>query len=443
MKSIVKEFRISILAFLFLALVLSGCAQPVPEPPVEEPPRIIKSDTGAETPTPPIIPPSPDVWYGNMEGFAEEYGMSNWAWGIIDLQSEIPTNIVVAAEYASQAAFEDLTIAVGTPGIIPVEYAGEKEGTGEFYWPLYSPTYKVVTGASWKTTETQFPVVWTDYVLLPASCEAGILLLTYPSAPSNPDWEWGSTTEFYNHDRPPAEPADIAKMEALKDGHKVVHSEQLALSSDGGRISLFQYETIYYGLVIIAYINGDKVIATESIASANDGVTQWHSELPPETYPSTKVSLLYQSDAGLVIGFTEFGPESDSRYLLAERDGRFLRFSVGDWRYDVWQDPQLYIQNTDGLIDSETWPPLKPEDLIGAWTGESLFTFNADGTGKIHGNPITYFTDDNIIVIDIDSGKSQPYYRCLRAKIEGNQLFIHDIYNYYYPVSECQILTKK
>ena len=434
---------------VFIVFALVGCGQPADEPGVDGPASeethgAADSAANGEGPT---FLPTTETYYGNVEGFAERYGMANWAWALCDWQADELTDTFVAAEYSAGAKFEELTIAVGMPGIIPVEYAGEKKGADDFSWPDFSPTYEVISGPSWKTTENLIPREASDYVLLPASCQDSLLSLAYLYAPYNPDRD--PETEFYNYGRPPAEPGDIAIMEELRNGRRVAHSEQLALSSDGGRISLFQYETTHFGLAVIAYINGDKVIPAEFISPVyDDGYAQWASELPKEAFPNVHVSMLMQSDAGLVIGFSMSCLEWTSRHLLAEREGCFLEFNVGCSRYDIWADPMAYVQEEGGIIDSETWPGLVLEDLIGDWPepGDSLYSFNVDGTGEkrvglLRWIPITYYIDENLLFIYIDDPLSDYAYEDIyRAKVEGTRLIMQDFYN---NPSQCEIITKK
>ena len=406
-------------------------------------------------------PPSqtePTVWYGDNEGFAEQYDMTNWAWAIIDWDFEAVRDTVVASAYASPDAFEDLVLAVGSPGTFPVVYKGEKKGTEELYWPLYSPTFEVVTGPIWEATGELFPDIASDYVLLPASNKEGLLSMTYLSAPINPDWDY--ETEYYNHGRPAASEADISIMESRRNGRKVVHSEQIATVSDGGRVSLFQYETNETGMVAIAYINGEKCIERVFTTLIYDEIAVWASELPPETFPYVSLAMLYQSDGGLVIGFSRFSPEWNDRYILAEKDGKFVDFNFGYWEYDVWSDPQEYVQNTNGLINSEAWPELDPTELIGKWEGTRIasegdrdfleaydYTFEADGTGTqieetTQSTPITYSVENNVLIIkewrtDIYNEKylSKDYYH---VKIEYDVLYLSPLYE---PV--CLLMARK
>jgi hypothetical protein len=307
--------------------------------------------------------------------------------------------------------------------VIPVAFAGEKESTEEAGWPKYSPTFNVIAGPYWKAMIGNFPSETSDYLLLPASCEERIIPLTYPSAPFNEaTWEYDPNGEYYNFGKPPAEAGDIAMMEYRRNGRNVVHSRLLAKANDGGRISLFQYETTSYGLVVIAYINGEKVITTEFISTYVGDVQgepiYWHSELPPETFGSVAVAMLCESDAGLIIGFTCIDPEGDSKHLLGERDGRFIEFSYGYWEYNIWENS--YQQNTNGLTYYESWPALDSADLAGEWVGDNIFTFNTDGTGEVGQESFRYVIDGNIIVFD-----NWCYYQY--AKIEEGLLYLRDI----------------
>ena len=465
------------LIYIFcIALFMVSCANPSglnDEPAGHE--EIIEEidieDPNSGSPQREDLPASqiePTVWYGDKEGFAEQYDMTNWAWAITDWHSENPTDIVVAAAYAIPDAFEELTLAVGSTGIFPVEYTGGKKGTGEKGWPLYSPTYKVVTGPAWKAAGALFPVEISDYILLPASNKDGLLSMAYPSAPVNQDWDPNADpcAEYFNHGRPPACDADIAMMETQRNGRKVAHSEQLAIASDGGRISLFQYETTGTGLVVIAYINGGKSVEREFFTSAYDGKTGWASELPPETFQYVNISMLYQSGAGLVIGFSLFDPEWNERYILAEKDGKFVDFNYGYWEYDVWGDPQDYIQNTNGLINSEAWPVPKSSELTGEWEGAFEFrdrngdliggtahdyTFNQDGTGTLkrtakQSTAITYTLEGNILITKWwDINYYNEKYLCTvysQIKIEGRKMYLNSP-DYYSDKPFCLIMTRK
>ena len=468
MKAIIVIWLICILFSLASCSKPPGSVEPVapvePIAPVEPVEPAEQEEANNEAPMRGDLPASeiePTVWYGDKAGFAEQYDMADWAWGIMDWGLDAVRDTIVAAAYAAPETFEDLTLAAGSPGVFPVEYKGVKKGTEEFHWPLYSPTFAVVTGPSWGIAGGLLPEVASDFVLLPAANKEGLLSMTFPSVPDNQDWDY--YTEYYNHGRPPASDEDISFMEAKRNGRKVAHSEQIAMVSDGGRVSLFQYETTVTGMVSIAYFNNEKCVERVFVTNAHDGIAWWASELPPETFPYLSLAMLYQSDAGLVIGFSRFGPEWDDRYILAEKDGYFVDFNYGYWEYDVWRNPQEYVQNTHGLINSETWPELDPAELVGKWEGALEFrddsgeliggevydyTFDADGTGTLtirrHLSPIEYSVEGNMLItkkwgttINNKEYQSEDYYL---AKIEKDRLYLCFLYEY---EPFCLIMTRK
>jgi hypothetical protein len=249
-------------------------------------------------------------------------------------------------------------------------------------------------------------------------------------------------------------------MEALKKGRKVMHSELLATVADGGRVSVFQFTTVNYGLLILAYINDDKIIAKEFISdNIHDGKVDWRADAGGDNICLFEVQMLCKTDAGLVIGFLWHGPEATITYLLVEKEGKFIDFISEKWYYNHWED-EFYLHTTK-IINAELWPELDASALIGAWEGERdlsywknkeegeeiiSYTFRVDGSGEHRSynktRPITtYYVDGNIIIYTVRStswdGEDFEYTDLYRIKIEGNQLFLESTYG------TTMVLTKK
>ncbi|MDR3208182.1 MAG: hypothetical protein LBT60_07645 [Oscillospiraceae bacterium] len=360
---------------------------------------------------------------------------SGWVWALSNGESETPGDRLVAVSYAAPGDWESRTLAVGSGGVFPVGYAGEKEAdgrNGDYYL-----TFDGVPGPSWRVAEGSLPVGQDDYLLLPASCQSGLLAFT--PVKEDPAERAG----FDNHGHPAADPADVATMEALKKGRVVMHSELLATDADGGRVALFQFENTDYGLLILAYLRGDLVIVREFIGSVwADGVG-WRADMEPDDAALFEVAMLCQTAEGLTIGFLWYGAEGVNRYLLAENGGHFTDFVSESWYYDRWEDSVQ--QTVYELSNAELWPELTAAALVGTWTGawdttdwasvaedEDLitFTFRPDGTGQAQwfgrAYPITYALDGNLLICkwvnDWSGEEAIPNTDVYRAKAERNRL---------------------
>jgi len=268
------------------------------------------------------LPQSSCTSEGPIEVSAELFGITEWAWAVTDWESEVPTDSMAAVAYSSPDVFENLTIAVGSGNIFSVSFAGEKDGIDDFQWPYYYARYHTITGPYWKTAEKVLSGDYgEEYILLPAGHKEGLLQLTHPGT-------------VFNY--PPADSQDIALMESQRDGRRVMNSRLLAEASDGGRISMLQFETTDHGLVVIAYIKDGKTITTEFTTDyVTDEGAFWTSESGPDDFLLVKVIMLYKSDAGLVVGFTTFGPEYQNRYLLGEKGGEFVEFFPGAFYHNM------------------------------------------------------------------------------------------------------------
>ena len=433
-----RVFVIGVIVMVLVTMAFCACGKaPAEQPAAEKQPEVEASKQGEDGAPEPGPVQEPGIWEGDMEGFAELYGMTAWAWAVTDWESEVPTDQMAAVAYSSPEVFDSLTMAVGSENVVPVDFAGEKDGIDDFEWPHYYARYKTIKGPVWKAEGPALPAGYgVEYFLLPHSYGGGVLPLARPWLVTD---EEGRT---YGYERPPADPDDIEIIESQRNGRRVVDSQMLALTEDGGRVSLFQFETVDYGLVVIAYANGDKLVTKEFTTTyiTEEGAF-WTSETGPESFFHVEVIMLYESDAGLVIAFTTYGPEYQSRYLLGERDGRFVQFYYGAYHHNMME--QGYTQDENGLINSEAWPALDPAELVGEWkTDQYDLTFNPDGTAMRNGEEFAYLVDGNIILLksryDDWLEAEQDYIEIVRAKIEDGLLYIDDLY--FWP--GCPVLAK-
>jgi len=263
----------------------------------------------------------------------------DYAWAVSDMEWEMDTpgaNLAVV-EYAGDP--EGLTLALGPAQQVTVRYAGEKEATGE-NWE-YSARYEGITGHHWSAAKGSLTAF--EYLLLPASREGDLIKWTPAKAKNNYDTASGGFN--YNHGHPPAAPADVALMEACEDGRKVLHSELLATDETGGRVALFQYENTDEGLLILAYINRDRLITEELTAfiyEDEDGEAgpYWRADMEENDIGEFEVAMLCETGVGLVLAYWWYGAEGTARSLMVEDDGAFVNVSPasGAWYYDHWDD---------------------------------------------------------------------------------------------------------
>jgi len=245
----------------------------------------------------------------------------DWAWAITN-RGEKPGNEMVAISYSSPNAFEKLTLAVNWKSAYPVKYAGKKKSTGKRDNPFF-PTFESIPGPHWKITDgSTVGETWEEntLLLLPESCRDGIRKLTRPE------------------ELEPAPAADVEKVQALKSGRKVAESRLLATDDRGGRIALFAFKTTTNGLLILAYINGDKIISTEFTTDAENGEASWASELGPDEYGTFDANGLFETEEGLFIAFRWGRPEYTVESLLIEQDGKWVNCVTHGWSIDMWED---------------------------------------------------------------------------------------------------------
>jgi len=242
---------------------------------------------------------------------------SNWAWVITNYSDK---NQVVAIEYSSPDALENLTLAVDRTGIFNVKYAGQKVATGSN--GDYAPLFEGVTGPYWKVTDGSTLEGWS-LLLIPESCLKGLLPLT----------------PFENDAHPAASASDIAKIRALKNGRGMMNTEILATDSRGGRIGLFQFNnTDKEGLFIFAYIHGEKIITIEYTTDVYEGHAYWRVDADPDDICYFEATALCETDEGLVIAFLWGAPEGTGHHLMIEKDGQFVDFISDGWYYDHWSN---------------------------------------------------------------------------------------------------------
>jgi hypothetical protein len=343
--------------------------------------------------------------------------LPNWAWAISNGDYETHGDKLAALQHASPDNLAELTFAVSPEGLIPIRFEGEKKATeiDEFG---YYPSYEACSGPYWSVCDGHLPS-GDYYLLLPASNKDAILAFT----PASLDKYKNSA----------AVPEDVAKMEALKKGRKVVYSELLATDADGGRVSVFEFANTNYGLLILAYIKGERVITKEfTTTNVSKNLDKWRVDAG-EGIGTFVVNLLCKTEAGLVIGFCWYGPEGAGKYLLVENKGAFADFISESWYYYDGKYQCNSIE-TYGGDSSELWPDLDSVALVGTWEGIDswgdllYFTFRSDYTGETENNPITYSIDGNIIIYKKTFDTSWASTELVRAKIEGNKLIIDKEY---------------
>jgi hypothetical protein len=252
---------------------------------------------------------------------------ASYAWAVRDGDWETPGTRLAAVEYAGK--LEKLTLAAGADTLFPVKYEGEKQATGE-NWE-YGATYEGITGPHWSA---EVPLSSYNYLLLPEACKDGLLAFTPGEAEET--WEGGGFD--FNHGHPPADPADVEAMEAFKKGRAVLHSELLATDENGGRVSLFQYENRDEGLLVLAYINGDRVVTQEFTAGVYEDGAAWRADAEGDDICVFELVTLCETDAGLVIAYLWYGPEGTGKWLVKEDGGAFAEFETDIWSYNHWED---------------------------------------------------------------------------------------------------------
>jgi len=254
----------------------------------------------------------------------------SYAWAIREGTMDDPGKHLAAEEYAGN--LEKLTLAVAPDHLVPVRYEGKKKSTGENgeYWAFYEG----ISGPYWSVTKGILSRY--EYFLLPDACKGGLLKLTSAEV----DETFGDSGFDYNHGHPPADRADVAKMEALKDGRKVLHSELLVTDNRGGRVCLFQYANTDEGLLILAYINGDRVITQAFTAGVYEDGAGWRADMDGDDISGFEVIMLCETDRGLGLAYCWYGAEGTGRYTMVEQDGEFVDFNpaAGVWHYDHWED---------------------------------------------------------------------------------------------------------
>jgi len=312
---------IAILAFAALPALLTGCGDK-------------KSFTPANLGT--TFPTNPKkVKFEDLK--------SDWAWALTNL-GDPPGDEMVAVGYSTPKSLKRLTMAINAYDIFPIKYAGEKtatEANGD-----YNPRFEGVTGPYWRISDG--PPVGDGYenmLLLPESCRDGMLALTPAKAEGS-----GKGGLYDNHGHPAAQASDVAKIQALKPDRKVMKSELLATDLRGGRIALFQFNnTAEEGLLILAYIEGEKIITKEFTARVfdGDGTTAWRADADPDDICEFDVRALLETDEGLVIAFLWYGPEGINQYLLKEKNGKFIDFITRGWGYNHWENSWHEYNNNE------------------------------------------------------------------------------------------------
>jgi len=259
----------------------------------------------------------------------------DYAWAISDGDWETPGTRLAAEEYTGN--LESLTLAVGPGMLVPVRYEGTKKATGENgeYWA----NYEGISGPYWSVVEGTMPRYGA--LLLPEARRGDLLRFTPAEAEDNCDSASGGFD--YNHGHPPAAPAEVARLEALQGGRKVLHSELLATDEKGGRVALFQYEnTGEEGLLLLAYLNGDRLVVEEFTAwvDEDEGGACWRADMEPDDICLFEVVALCETGEGLVLAYWWYGAEGTAKCTMLEDGGTFAYFrpASGVWFYDHWDD---------------------------------------------------------------------------------------------------------
>jgi len=286
----------------------------------------------------------------------------DYAWAVREGTRDKPGTRLAAVEYAG--GLEDLTLAVGAGLPVPVRYGGEKKATGENgeYWAAYEG----ISGPYWSAA--QGALTSFEYLLLPESRKSELITLTPAKAKDNYDTASGGFN--YNHGHPPAALADVKAMEAFKDGRKILHSELLATDGTGGRVALFQYENTDEGLLILAYINGDKLITeelTSYIYEGDDGEKEgpyWRADMEENDISEFEAAMLCDTGDGLVLAYWWYGAEGTSRSLMVEDNGEFVTAlpASGAWYYDHWDD--RFYQSGEFYDDGHGIEDMSDDELV-------------------------------------------------------------------------------
>lgn len=261
----------------------------------------------------------------------------NWAWAVAESDWELDTigPKIKAEAYSSPEAWENLTLATGAGGMAAdVSYTGIEEATGEWFDGMYYAFFDNITGPVWTVSDKSELTDNNSIVLLPASFRSGLLALTPVEA------EYEEIGGFWNHGHPAASEEDTKIIEASrKDGRKVMHSELLATDGAGGRVSVFQfYNNSEEGLLAVAYINGDSLIAYEKTAGIYGDKAYWRADMDDDDIGHFEVNMLCETDEGLVIATSWSAPEGCIQEILVENGGRFVEFITDGWYFDIWDD---------------------------------------------------------------------------------------------------------
>ena len=257
---------------------------------------------------------------------------ASWVWALREGNYYERGPRLTAEEFSSQECWENLKVAVAADGVASIRYAGMKKATERREEGAYL-SFENISGPVWEIENDPHSIKGA-ILLLPASVQDSLLKIT-----------------SFEYKEVSAAPEEIARMEELKGGRKVLNSELLATDSSGGRVVLFRYVNTDEGLVILAYIRGEKIITREFPAQHMDdnGEATWRADLDDDEYGSFQVVMLCETEQRLVIAFTWGAPEGINKYLLVEQDGQFVELPGESWSFDFRED-KFYTDSYDKSV---------------------------------------------------------------------------------------------
>jgi len=349
--------------------------------------------------------------------------INNSAWAVSDTENNRPGSNLAITSFASKDSVVELDLAFSKNQRVDISYTGIKEqtksaGTDADYYLSYAHirghTFNINSG---DFNDTQYFVTKKELV------EDSRRALT--AAVADNDYEdemtrsgnWEEYDGFYNnHGHPEASASDVAIIEELYRGRKVRHSELLATASDGATIGMYQFENVDYGMFIVAYINGSKVVRSEYISGLYDGDAGWRADAPRNDVCYIEPVFLCETKEGVAIAYLWYGPEGLSEYFMIEKDGFFEDVNNSRYFYGIFHDENDYMES-----DFEEIPVSRKEvnasDLIGKWENEdqewsiSTYTFNNDGNGTYIFESINYLGEHD-----------DPITCNLTYKLDGNKI---------------------
>jgi len=253
--------------------------------------------------------------------------LANWAWAVSSGNIERASTHMAVTAYPFGCDFGKLNLAVGEFGQAAVEFVGEKRGDGGEQW--YFPFYERITGPYFALTnpEDEFLYQRPAFIMDSSIAGAGLQKLVY---------EYDG--EAYNY--LPAAADEILLAEAMKGGRRVMESQLLASTEEGGRVCLFRYENLDgEGLFSVAYIQNDVILAHDFTAGyVDEEGAYWRVDLDPDQIGHVQALLLCRTREGVLLAIAWSAPEGRVEIILRERDGRLEEHPMPGMYYSTWED---------------------------------------------------------------------------------------------------------